>query len=42
MEEEGIENETFLKSKRKQESGNKTGGSIHMNTVEEPSEQETD
>lgn len=42
MEAEGIENGTFLKSKRKQESGNKTFGSIHMKTVEELSEQVTD
>lgn len=42
MEEEGIESGTFLKPKRKQESDNKTCGSINMKTVEEFSEQETD
>lgn len=42
MEEEGLESGTFLKSKQKQESGNKTLGSIHMKTVEELSEQVTD
>lgn len=42
MEKEGIGSGTFLKSKRKQEFGNKICGSINMKTVAELSEQETD
>lgn len=42
MEEEGVGSGTFMKSKRKQKFANKTCRSIHMKTVGELTEQETD